>query len=57
MPDQLRSAVSGPDRYEPDINPTYLEMAQHYGVTVVSGVTEKAEGQAKVEGGVLIAQR
>jgi len=34
VPDQLRSAVSGPDRYEPDINPTYLEMAQHYGVTV-----------------------
>jgi transposase len=35
VPDQLRSAVSGPDRYEPDINPTYLEMAQHYGVAVV----------------------
>ena len=35
VPDQLRSAVSGPDRYEPDINPTYLEMAQHYGVTVI----------------------
>ena len=37
VPDQLRSAVSGPDRYEPDINPTYLEMAQHYGVTVIPG--------------------
>jgi transposase len=30
VPDQLRSAVSGPDRYEPDINATCLEMAQHY---------------------------
>ena len=28
VPDQLRSAVSGPHRYEPDINPTYLELAQ-----------------------------
>ena len=27
VPDQLRSAVKGPDRYEPDINATYLEMA------------------------------
>jgi transposase len=32
LPDQLRSAVKGPDRYEPDINWTYLEMAQHYAV-------------------------
>jgi transposase len=29
VPDQLRSAVSGPDRYDPDINSTYLEMAKH----------------------------
>jgi transposase len=28
MPDQLRIAVKGPDRYEPDVNATYLEMAQ-----------------------------
>jgi transposase len=35
VPDQLRSAVKGPDRYEPDINATYLEMAQHYAVTVL----------------------
>jgi len=46
VPDQLRSAVSGPDRYEPDINPTYLEMAQHYGVTVIPAA-EKAEGQSQ----------
>ncbi|HMJ13915.1 MAG TPA: hypothetical protein VK524_21000 [Polyangiaceae bacterium] len=34
-PDQLRSAVKGPDRYEPDINATYLDMAQHYGLAVI----------------------
>ena len=27
VPDQLRSAVSGPDRYDPEINPTYAELA------------------------------
>ena len=29
VPDQLRSAVSGPDRHDPEINPTYAEMAAH----------------------------
>jgi transposase len=57
VPDQLRSAVSGPDRYEPDINATYLEMAQHYGVAVIPARPRKPKDKAKVEGGVLIAQR
>lgn len=57
VPDQLRSAVRGPDRYEPDINPTYLEMAQHYAVTVIPARPRKPRDKAKVEGGVLIAQR
>ncbi|HTN86694.1 MAG TPA: IS21 family transposase [Sorangium sp.] len=57
VPDQLRSAVSGPDRYEPDINPTYLEMARHYGVTVIPARPRKPRDKAKVEGSVLIAQR
>ncbi|MFI5299366.1 MAG: IS21 family transposase [Polyangiales bacterium] len=57
VPDQLRSAVSGPDRYEPDINPTYLEMAQHYGVAVIPARPRKPKDKAKVEGAVLIVQR
>ncbi|KYF57923.1 hypothetical protein BE08_25875 [Sorangium cellulosum] len=57
VPDQLRSAVSGPDRYEPDVIPTYLEIAQHYGVTVIPARPRKPRDKAKVEGGVLIAQR
>jgi transposase len=57
VPDQLRSAVRGPDRYEPDINPTYLEMAQHYGVTVIPARPRRPRDKAKVEAGVLIAQR
>jgi len=35
VPDQLRSAVSGPDRYDPEINPTYAELAQHYDLAIV----------------------
>lgn len=57
VPDQLRSAVKGPDRYEPDLNATYLEMAQHYGVTVIPARPRKPKDKAKVEGAVLIVQR
>src|SRR3569623_556936 len=35
VPDQLRSAGSGPDRYDPEINPTYAELAQHYDLAIV----------------------
>jgi transposase len=57
VPDQLRSAVKGPDRYEPDINATCLEMAQHYGMTVIPARPRRPKDKAKVETGVLIVQR
>jgi len=57
VPDQLRSAVSGPDRYDPDINQTFNDLAQHYGMAVIPAPPRKPKGKAKVETGVLIAQR
>ena len=33
--DNLRSGVTRPHRYEPDVNTTYQEMAAHYGVAVL----------------------
>ena len=57
VPDQLRSAVKGPDRYEPDINATYLEMAQHYGVVVMPARPRRPKDKAKVETAVLLVQR
>jgi transposase len=57
VPDQLRSAVTKPSRIEPEVNATYAEMAQHYGTAVVPARPRKPKDKAKVEGGVLIAQR
>jgi transposase len=57
VPDQLRSAVTRPDRYDPDINQTFHEFAQHYGVVIIPAPPRKPKGKAKVEVGVLIAQR
>jgi transposase len=57
MPDQLRSAVSRPCLYEPEINATFSEMGQHYGCAIVPARPKKPRDKAKVEVGVQIAQR
>jgi transposase len=35
IPDNLKSAVTRADRYEPDINLSYLNAAQHYQVSII----------------------
>jgi transposase len=55
--DNLRSGVSRAHRYEPDLNATYQEMAAHYGVAVIPTRVRKPRDKAKVEAGVLIAER
>jgi transposase len=57
VPDQLKSAVKTPCRYEPDLNRTYQDLAGHYGAVVVPARPGKPKDKAKVEGAVLIAQR
>ncbi len=57
MPDKLRSGGSKSHRYEPDTNPTYQDMASHYGVAVLPARVRKPCDKAKVEGGVLIVER
>ena len=57
VPDQPRTSVSRPSRYEPGINPTFLEMAQHYRTAIIPARPAKPRDKAKVEGAVLIAQR
>ena len=55
--DNLRSGVTRPHRYEPDVNATYQEMAAHYGVAIVPARPYKPRDKAKVEAGVLLAER
>jgi len=57
VPDCLKSAVSRACRYEPDINPTYADMASHYGICVIPARPARPKDKAKVENGVLIAKR
>ena len=57
VPDNLKSGVTRACRYEPDLNPSYLELAKHYGIAVVPARARKPRDKAKVEGGVLIVER
>ncbi len=57
VPDNLRSGVTRADRYEPEINRTYAELAAHYGCAVIPARPRKPRDKAKVEAGVLVAER
>ncbi|MFI5304036.1 MAG: IS21 family transposase [Nitrospiria bacterium] len=57
IPDNLKSAVTRACRYEPDLNPTYQEMAAYYGVAILPARVRKPRDKAKAETGVLIAER
>jgi len=57
VPDQLRSAVRVPDRYEPTIARTYAELGRHYGTAIIPARPGKPRDKAKVEVAVQIAQR
>ena len=57
VPDNLKSGVKDPDYYEPDSNPTYLEMAQHYDMVIIPTRPYKSRDKAKAENSVLQAER
>jgi transposase len=57
VPDNLRSGVTQPCRYDPIINRTYLDFAQFYGAAVVPARQGHARDKAVVEANVLVAQR
>jgi len=57
VPDNLRAAVTRANRYEPDINRSYAELAAHYGCAVIPARPRKPRDKAKVEQGVLLAER
>lgn len=57
VPDNLKSAVTKPCRFEPELNTTYADMAQHYGVAIIPARPYKPKDKAMAELGVLLVQR
>jgi transposase len=57
VPDNLKSGVVTAHRYEPYLNPTYQEMAEHYGTAILPARPVKPRDKAKVEVGVQVVER
>lgn len=57
VPDNLKSAVTKACRYDPDVNPSYQQLALHYGTVIVPARPRKPKDKAKAEVGVQIIER
>jgi transposase len=57
VPDNLRSGVTKACFYDPEINPTYAELASCYGTVVLPTRVARPRDKAAVEAGVLVAER
>jgi transposase len=57
VPDNPKTAVQRPCRYEPLLHRSYQEMANHYGTVILPARIKKPRDKAKVETAVQIAER
>ncbi|WP_117319733.1 IS21 family transposase, partial [Chromatocurvus halotolerans] len=57
IPDNLRAGVTDPNRYTPQINATYAEMAAHYHTAILPARPRKPKDKAKAEVAVQIVER
>ncbi|MGV3517687.1 IS21 family transposase [Luteitalea sp.] len=57
IPDQLRTGVTTPCRYEPGVQRTYADWAAHYGTLVIPARPATPRDKAKVEVAVQVAER
>ena len=55
VPDNLKTGVSKANFYEPTINKSYQEMAEHYGTVILPTRTRKPRDKGAVENAVKIA--
>lgn len=57
VPDNLKSAVTKSDRYEPTLNQAFENFASHYSTTILPARAFKPKDKSLVEGAVKIAYR
>jgi transposase len=57
VPDNLKSGITTPCRYEPEVNRTYADLAEHYGAVVIPARAGHPKDKPKVEVGVQVVQR
>ena len=57
VPDNLKSGVNEPCRYEPGITRSYQDFAEHYGVAIIPARVRKPKDKPKVEKAVQTVER
>lgn len=57
VPDNLKSGITDPCRYEPGINRSYQDFAEHYGVAVIPARVRRPKDKSKVEKAVQEVER
>ncbi len=57
VPDNLKSGVTNSCQFEPEANPTYADMAEHYNTAIIPARPYTPKDKAKAEGSVLIVER
>jgi transposase len=57
VPDQTRSLIKNPDRYDPQNNRLYEEFATHYGCALLAARPAHPRDKPKVENAVLVVER
>jgi transposase len=57
MPDNLKTGVTKPDYYDPDINGSYQELAEHYQIAILPARVKKPRDKGKVENAVQNVER
>ncbi len=56
-PDNWKTGIKDPSYYDPELNPTYRDWAEHYDTVIIPARVKKPRDKAKVENGVLIVER
>ncbi|MBK7052241.1 MAG: IS21 family transposase [Rhodoferax sp.] len=57
VPDNLKSGVNKACHYDPELNPSYRDLAVHYANAVLPARPYRPKDTAKVEAGVLLVER
>jgi transposase len=57
VPDNLKTGITKAHCYEPDLNPAYQELAEHYGVAVIPARVRAPKDKSKVEEAVQNVER
>ena len=57
VPDNLKTGVKSASFYSPELNPTYQDMAQYYGIAVIPARVRKPKDKSIVEYSVQLVER